>query len=1328
MAFQVPNAPCNNPREVEFRILGPLEVVADGREVTPVRPKQRALLALLLLRANEIVSTDELLDALWGEGPPETASTALHGHVSALRKLLGSDAIQTKPHGYALRIRPEQLDLRRFEALTTAARKEHDPGRRSELLSSALSLFRGEPLSDFRYEGFAREEAARIEDVRLGALEERIEAELELGHLDLIPELERLVSANRLRERLRGQLMLALYRAGRQAEALHVYQEGRQELAEELGIDPGPVLQELEGRILRQDPSLAPPSSAPTGQPKSRRERKPVSILFCDLVGFTARSEELDPEDVQALLQPYFARVRAEIERFGGTVEKFIGDAVMAVFGAPIGHEDDPERAVRAALAVRDALSDELELRIAVHTGEALVTLDADPRAGEGIVAGDVVNTASRLQNSAPANGVIVGEQTHRATERAIGYRELEPVVARGKKEPLRVWEAVEVRREAEARRPGARLVGRQRELDQLIDTLSRARAERTPQLLTIVGVPGIGKTRLVRELYARIEAEPDDVTWLQGRSLPYGDGVTFWALGEIVKAQAGVFEGDSPDAVEEKLRLSVEEALTEDKEREWVLRHLRPLVGLGSEGAVTGDRRDEAFAAWGLMFEALAEQSPVVLVVEDLHWADDGLLDFIDGLVDRATDVPLLLLATSRPELHERRPAWGGGKRNATTISLTPLSDGDTEQLLTELMELDVGPELLRRAQGNPLYAEEYARLVEERGLGDGPHIPESLHALIAARLDALPVEEKALVQDAAVVGEVAWAGAVAAVGGHERAAVEQLARPLEHKEFLRRRRRSSVEAETEYAFHHVLVRDVAYGQIPRADRGMKHRRAAEWIESLGRREDHVELLAHHYAEALEMARATGGETGELEERARMAFRDAGDRAASLGALPLAVRFYQQALELWPEDDPERGVLLLRRAHARLFTEIDVEEELKAAADALLAAGDRLRAAEAAALLVTLYQEWGRGTLARDHLERSQELIAGLPSSPEKAQALAEACRSRMMSGESEEAIRLGDEALQICDQLGLDEIRAAVLISMGPARAGLGDMERAIADQQQGIAFAQAINSHEAARGYGNLASTLIAVGDLSGSYQAVREGLRLAERLGLRWYARWLRIDALNELFYTGSDWDRILTFVEEVAGERAILLAVAYSLGVRVRLARGDLPGALAYTDRMLDVAGDSREPQIIGLAWEVAAFARLRAGEREACEKLVERLIGLPDWDSIWGYLHAPLLGLVLHSLGRGDELAELTAGARIRTPWLEGALSSAAGDFARAAEIYQGMGDLSDEAYARLKAGEQLVNENRRPEAKEQLERALAFFRSVRATAYIREAEALLTT
>jgi DNA-binding SARP family transcriptional activator len=1312
---------------MEFRILGPLEVVDDGRDVTPARPKQRALLALLLLHVNEVVASEDLVDALWGEEPPETALTALHGHVSSLRKLLGAEAIETRPPGYVLRLPPTQIDLGRFEAIVEEARSQRDEARKSELLRTGLSLFRGEPLSDFRYAGFAREQAARIEELRLAALEARIEAELALGrHHDVIPELERLVTTNPLRERLRGQLMLAFYRAGRQADALHAYQEARHELAEVLGLDPGPGLKELERKILGHDPSLEPPAPVKLDHAQSaRRERKLVTVLFCDLVGFTARSETLDPEDVQALLHPYFAKVRAELERFGGTVEKFIGDAVMAVFGAPTAHEDDPERAVRAALAIRDALADELELRIAVNTGEALVTLDSDPRSGEGIVAGDVVNTASRLQAGAPPNAVIVGEQTHRASADAIAYRELEPVHVRGKREPLRVWEAVALR-PTRADRPAASLVGRRRELDQLADLLARAQAERAPQLVTVVGVPGIGKTRLVGELYRLVEAAPAEIGWLVGRSLPYGEGVTFWALGEIVKAQAGVFEGDPPAIVDEKLRLAVEETLGDEREREWVLRHLRALLGLGGDHQARGDRRGEAFAAWRLFVEALADEAPLVLVVEDLHWADEDLLDFVDELGARATDAPLLIVATSRPELLARRPGWGGGKPNATTISLAPLSEDEIEHLLEELLQGNVDRALVHRAHGNPLYAEEYARLVLERGGEDGSRVPESLHALIAARLDGLAIEEKALVQDAAVLGEVAWAGAIAAVGGRERAAVEELALSLERKEFLRRRRHASVEGETEYLFHHVLVRDVAYGQIPRAERADKHRLAAEWIESLGRREDHVELLAHHYLHALELARAVGDEAAELEERARLAFHDAGDRAAVLGAFPTAARFYAQALELLPDDDPARGRLLLRRARALLIAEVAGEQELLAAAEWLSTAGDRAGAAEAEALLVALFQEEGRGALMDEHLDRAQELVADLPPSTEKAAVLLEVCRSRMMSGEPGEALAAGGEALVICEELGLDEIRATVLNCMGPSRLAAGDAAAGLADLERGIALAESLGSYEAVHGLGNLADARMALGDLQGSYEARRAALEQGERLGLRLYVRWLRIVELDELYFTSGAWDELLERVEELVPERTILAVPAFVFRARVLLARGDVGAALVDVDRLLALTEDVRDDQVVMPALAIAAFARLTAGDGEACADLADELLAFAHWESLLmqGY-SAPTVGFVVHALGRGDELAARVAGVRNRTPWLEAGLAAASGDLVRAADVYELIGARPDEAYARLKASEQLIAEGRSAEAGEQLERALAFFRAVGATAYALEAEAL---
>ena len=459
---------------------------------------------------------------------------------------------------------------------------------------------------------------------------------------------------------------------------------------------------------------------------RAQRERKVVTVLFADLVGFTSRAESLDPEDVDAILRPYHDHLRSELERHGGTVEKFIGDAVMALFGAPTAHEDDPERAVRAALAIRDWAREEgaLELRVGVTTGEALVSLGARPSEGEGMAAGDVVNTAARLQSAAGVNGILVDETTYRATRDWISYGTAEPVDAKGKAEPVAVWEATEARSRfgADVVQAGAPLVGRRRELDLLAGALGRAREERSPQLVTLVGVPGIGKSRLVYELYAQVDAEEELTNWRQGRSLPYGEGLTYWALAEMAKAQAGILETDGPQEAEAKLAEMVGDLVSDGAEQ--LLESLRPLVGLARDGEPGGDR-SARFAAWRRLFEALAERRPTVLVFEDLHWADDDLLDFVDHLVDWAVGVPLLVVCTARPELLDRRPGWGGGKPNALTLSISPLSDDDTARLLAELLERSVlsaetQASLLARAGGNPLYAEQFARLLAETGSDD--------------------------------------------------------------------------------------------------------------------------------------------------------------------------------------------------------------------------------------------------------------------------------------------------------------------------------------------------------------------------------------------------------------------------------------------------------------------------------------------------------------------------------------------------------------------------------------------------------------------------------
>jgi len=515
-----------------------------------------------------------------------------------------------------------------------------------------------------------------------------------------------------------------------------------------------------------------------TGEVAQREERKIVTVLFADLVGFTSRSERMDVEDVRGTLAPYHALLREQLEHYGGTVEKFIGDAVMALFGAPAAHEDDPERAVRAALSIRaaiDRLNDEdpeldLHVRVGVNTGEALVVLSADAARGEGMASGDVVNTAARLQTAAPVDGILVGETTYHATDRAITYRSAEPIVAKGKSQPLRVWEAVEARARLGidvVQRPATPLVGRGEEVDLLLDALRRCRSERAVQLVTLVGVPGIGKSRLVWELMQAVERDPDFITWRQGRSMPYGEGVTFWALGEMVKAQAGILDTDLAGAAGQKLRATVADMISDPMEAAWVEEHVRALAGLAGVTSTSGNRYSEAAAAWRRFLEALADRHPLVLVFEDLHWADDALLDFIDHLADWSSNVSMLIVCTARPELLDRRGGWGGGKRNALTVALSPLNDSDIARLISTLLEEALLPAetqatLLSTAAGNPLYAEEYVRMLIDRGhlqhdrgrwrLSETTElpVPESVHGLIAARLDDLPTDQKSLLQDA--------------------------------------------------------------------------------------------------------------------------------------------------------------------------------------------------------------------------------------------------------------------------------------------------------------------------------------------------------------------------------------------------------------------------------------------------------------------------------------------------------------------------------------------------------------------------------------------------
>jgi class 3 adenylate cyclase/tetratricopeptide (TPR) repeat protein len=1072
----------------------------------------------------------------------------------------------------------------------------------------------------------------------------------------------------------------------------------------------------------------------------AREERKVVTVLFCDLVGSTARAEGADPEDVRAFLSRYQARVKDELERLGGTVEKFIGDAAMAVFGAPVAHEDDAERAVRAALAIRDWASegDELQLRIAVNTGEAHVALGARPDQGETMVAGDVINTAARLQAAAPTNGVLVGETTYRATERTIEYREHEPVHAKGKSVPLLVWEAVQARARVEVERVGgAPLVGRDKELSLLREALERALDEREPQLVTLVGMPGIGKSRLVFELFKAIERGTWGlVFWRRGRSLPYGDGVTFWALAEMVKAQGGILESDTAARVRARLRRAVAD-LGHAGEAQWLERHLRPLVGLAAETELGGDRREEAFGAWRRFFESMAERRPLVLVFEDLHWADEALLDFVDELVDWTAGVPMLVLCTARPELLTRRPGWGVGKPNAVTVSLSPLSDDETAHLVHSLLDRAVLPAetqsaLIARAGGNPLYAEEFVRLAQEQGLeGEEITVPESVQAIIAARLDGLDAEDKGLLQNAAVLGRVFWGGALASVSGLERGAVERRLHGLERREFVRRERRPSVAGEKEYAFRHVLVRDVAYSQIPRATRGQKHRDAAEWIETLGRSEDHAEMLAHHYSAALELARVTGEAVAGLDERARVALREAGDRAAALNTFDAAARYYASALELWPRGDPERPQLLLARGRAEYMAREAGADLLEEAASELLAAGHRERVAEAQIMLADLAWSQQHRDLAYRHLERAVALVDTAPVSPTKAEVLSHVSRYHMLGGREEEAISVGEAALAMAEELGLDELRAHALNNVGAARSRRGD-PRAVEDLGRSIEIARAINSPECARGYNNLGVQFAEHGDLRRAAETWREGWRVAERFGKSGPFRFLNDQRLAASFWEGR-WSEALDLAEAwiaeaEAGAPRYFTRWAYEMRGRIRLSRGDLHGGLADAERSLERGRLGKDPQILFPALSFAAFAHHCADASGAAEALADELLALDPFGHLAANPVSPAFDLawVLSARGRAPELAEALAAAAKPSPWLDAASAIVAGDLVGAAERYARIGSVPNVAFTRLRAAEKLIAEGRHPEADVQLEKALAFYRTVDATAYIREGEAVL--
>jgi class 3 adenylate cyclase len=1079
-----------------------------------------------------------------------------------------------------------------------------------------------------------------------------------------------------------------------------------------------------------------------------------VTVLFCDLVGFTAASEAADPEDVRARIRPYHARLRDEIERYGGTVEKFVGDAVMAVFGAPAAHEDDAERAVRAGLRILEAIAElnerdpglALQVRVGINTGEAVVALDARPEHGEGIVTGDVVNTASRLQGAAPVNGVAVSEQTYRATERVFNYEQLAPAQVKGKAEPLPIWRPLQARARFGSdvtRTHAAPLVGRELEMPLLIGTFERAAQQRSCQLVTIVGEPGVGKSRLVAELFRYVDERPGLVTWRQGRCLPYGDGIAFWALGEIAKAECSILESDSPEQAAAKLERALP---ADDPDGAWLHARLAPLVGAGGEPAA----QEESFTAWRRFLESLAAQRPAVFVFEDLHWGDAALLSFLEHLADWSQGVPLLLLCTARPELYERHPTWAAGLRNATTINLPPLSDAETARLIAALLQRAVLPAetqraLLERADGNPLYAEEFVRLLSDRGtLAEQGEVPESVQALIAARLDTLSPERKSLLQDAAVVGKVFWAGALAEMGGREPRDVEQALHELARKELVRPARTSSMEGEAEYGFWHVLVRDVCYAQIPRAGRAGCHRAAAAWLERKAgeRAEDVADVLAHHYVCALELTRAAGqaAATEELEAAAIRYLALAGERALALD-VDSGEQSLARALALAPAGHPERASLLELWAQAAQ-PQGQLEEARVALEEALAlyrAGGEHVGAARVLTALSSVLHALG-DSRAEQVVTEALALLERLPPRPELVAAHATLAGSRFVHAAFAEALAAANRALALAAELGLPEPPRALGLR-GAARAYLGERQ-GLDDMRRALALAQG-QGRDAAVLHNNLAVASWQYEGPRAALTACREGIDFCERRGI---GEWtLAIAGMSVTFAAASgSSEQALAEAEPLAKRLEAAGSIQFleprSLQLLLLAERGEGQQAVAAAERLVTRARETGEPQILAQAIAAAAALLLAEGRAEQTRALLVELEQVPESraDPYYASLLRPLVRTAL-ALGDTELATRLVDGLEPHTPLFEHALRAARaqlaehrGEYTEAAALYADasrrwhqFGDAPERAYALLGQGRCLAALGK-PESAAPLREARELFASMRYKPALAETEALL--
>ncbi len=886
-------------------------------------------------------------------------------------------------------------------------------------------------------------------------------------------------------------------------------------------------------------------SSVAAEHEDSVAQRRLVSILFADLVGFTPYAEERDSEDVRDTLSRYFDLARDVIERYGGTVEKFIGDAVMAVWGAPTAFEDDAERAVRAGmelLEVVQTLGPGIQARAGVLTGEAAVTLGAT---NQGMVAGDLVNTASRLQSVAQPGTVLVGELTYRAASAAIVFEPAGDQALKGKQSPVPAWRAVRVVAERGGRNRNESLeapfVGRHEEMRLLKDLFHTTGREKRLRVISVIGPAGIGKSRLAWEFALYIDGLADDVYWHSGRSPAYGEGITFWALGEMVRERAGLRELDDEQTTRAKVTEMVAQWVPDAGEREWIESSLLALLGVES-----GMAADQLFGAWRTFFERIAEQGTVVLVFEDMHFADTGLLDFVDHLLDFSRGLPIYVVTLARPDLIDRRPDWGAGKRNFVSMYLEPLPEPEMRELLAGLVpglpDAAVAT-IVARADGIPLYAVETVRtlvadgrLLESGGVyvpnGDLTTlaVPDTLTALIAARLDTLDETDRRIVHDAAVLGQSFSIGGLAAVADVAEADLEPRLAALARRELLRREMDARSPERGQYSFVQALIREVAYNTLSKKDRKKLHLSAARYFESLGN-EELAGALASHYLAAHANA-AEGAETDALAGQARIALKAAGSRAASLGAFDQAVTFLEQALTV-TSDAADRADLLELAADASRGSGSyeKATRLLKEAVETRRKLGDRSATARAIADLGYLYGAQFRSDEALAIYEPALKEFADLDDDPALAAIKLNLARTLIHSGELPRGLELVESILDTAerrDQVSLLAtaflVKANALQSLGRRReaASLFQLVREVASES-GL-------TEDVLRGTNNLAGVTGEI-DLSASVDLYREGLALARKVGRRDFQRQFAGNVAYAAFLAG-DWDLAVTELEAV----------------------------------------------------------------------------------------------------------------------------------------------------------------------------------------------------